>query len=197
MKIRPWLWFVPGILLLGAAIAFSNAGIEAALGRSPGELQWGPALFRLLLAFHGFLLLAVGLTRLQRPRVLGSERQGVAASGPFPWGILTGLTIAGAALRLWRLDTCLWLDEILTLVDFARPPLAHIVSSFPDQNQHMLFSILAHSSLRIFGESAWALRLPSVFFALASIWALYLLGRTILTRGEALLACILMTLSYH
>ena len=197
MKSCPWLWFAPGILLSGAAIGFSNTGIEAALGRSPGELQWGPALFRVLLGLHGLLLLAVGFTRLRAPRMSGGDRRQPVVSGPFPWGILTALTIIGAALRLWRLDTCLWLDEILTMVDFARPPLAHIVSSFPDQNQHMLFSIMAHNSVRMFGESAWALRLPSVLLGLASIWALFLLGRIILTRGEALLACTLMTFSYH
>jgi hypothetical protein len=104
---------------------------------------------------------------------------------------------AGLALRLWRLDSCLWLDEVLTMVEFARSPLAEIVTSFPNQNQHMLYSALAHGSLVLFGESAWALRLPAVLFSVGAIWALFLLGRRVIGQGPALLACALMTLSYH
>ena len=83
------------------------------------------------------------------------------------------------------------------MVDFARPPLAHIVSSFPDQNQHMLFSVLAHGSLRLFGENAWALRLTLGRIRAGEHLGAFLLGRIILTRSEALLACTLMTFSYH
>ena len=42
-----------------------------------------------------------------------------------------------------------------------------------------------------------ALRLPSVLFAIASLWALFLVGRRIVGRNEALLACALATVSYH
>ena len=51
---------------------------------------------------------------------------------------------------------------MLTMVRFARPPVAQILTSFPDQNQHMLYSLLAHGSMRLFGEQVWALRLASV-----------------------------------
>src|SRR5262249_318850 len=97
----------------------------------------------------------------------------------------------------WRLDTCLWLDEVLTLTHYARPALGMILTSFPDQNQHMLYSVLGHISLDCFGESAWALRLPAVLFGVASIWALYALGGRIASRTEALLAAAMMTVSYH
>src|SRR5262249_40201596 len=72
-----------------------------------------------------------------------------------------------------------------------------ILTTFPSQNQHMLFSVLAHASITSLGESAWALRLPSVLFGVASLWALFFLGRRIVGVGEALLACALMTVSYH
>ena len=71
------------------------------------------------------------------------------------------------------------------------------MSSFPDQNQHMLYSLMAHISLSIFGEHVWALRVPSVLFGVASIWALFLLGRRLIGERPALLACALMTVSYH
>ena len=64
-------------------------------------------------------------------------------------------------------------------VEYAKPPAAWIFTSFPDQNQHMLYSLLAHGAMRIFGEQAWGLHLPSVLFAIASLWALFLVGRRI------------------
>src|SRR5205823_3032592 len=53
------------------------------------------------------------------------------------------------------------------------------------------------ASVNTFGEHPWTLRLPALFFGVASIWALFLLGRRLLGTREALLACGLMTLSYH
>lgn len=194
MQPRVLRFVLPGFLLLCIPVVLRDRSIESGLGQAAGSLLWGPGLFRVLLAIHGLVLITVGMVRLLTP--IKAARENVSPSR-FPWGILACLTVAGAVLRLWRLDSCLWLDEILTLVDFARPHLSQIVTSFKDQNQHMLYSILAHGSMRIFGESAWALRLPSVLFGLASIWALFLLGRTILSRREALLACTLMTFSYH
>ena len=193
MSLRNLRWIIPGLLLVTAAAVFSGAGIERALGRSAGSLSWGPALFRLMLALHGSLLVTLGLTRTAPPQF--RIEAGQTSRGA--WLLLSGMTALGLGLRFWRLDSCLWLDEILTMVNFARPPLGEILSSFPDQNQHMLYSVLAHGSIRLFGEHAWALRLPSVLFGAGSIWALFLLGRRLIGERQALLACALMTVSYH
>jgi hypothetical protein len=111
--------------------------------------------------------------------------------------MLSVLSLVALALRLWELNTDLWYDELISLLDFIRPPLGEIVTSFSSQNQHMLYSILAHGSIAIFGESAAAVRLPSVLFGVASIWALFLLGRRLIGVRESLLACAVMTVSYH
>ena len=181
-----------GALLIVAAMAVSNAAIEKAFGRQPQSLSWGPTLFRTLLSFHGAFLLAASAfpktSRLPGP-IKWPNRQS--------WAILGVLTIAGTALRIPGLDSCLWLDEVLTMARYARPPLAWIFTSFPDQNQHMLYSILAHVSMAAFGEHAWALRLPSVILGLISIWSLYFLGRRVIGNTEALIAAALMTVSYH
>ncbi|HYK63048.1 MAG TPA: hypothetical protein VEV85_26660 [Bryobacteraceae bacterium] len=63
-------------------------------------------------------------------------------------------------LRIPALNSCLWLDEVLTMARFAKPPLAWIFTRFPDQNQHMLYSLMVHGAVRLFGEQAWSLRLP-------------------------------------
>lgn len=172
---------------------WSNSSIERAFGRPPHSLSWGPALFRILLALHGAALFFS--TFLRRPK------QPAAAAGDAitrrSWWILGALAILAIALRIPSLDSSLWLDEVITMAQYARAPFAYIVTAFPDQNQHMLFSLLAHASLLAFGEHAWAIRLPSVVLGIGSIWALFLLGRRLLGETEALLACALMTVSYH
>jgi hypothetical protein len=193
------MWFRPvfavaGALLIAAAVLMSSPFLEQALtGRANGLLRWGPDLFRVMLALHGCVLIAATFL----PQTLRAAPHSMRLLDRRAVVIIGALSIVGIALRIPGLNSCLWLDEVTTLLDFARPSLAQIVTSFPNQNQHMLFSILAHASMRVFGESAWALRLPSVAFGIASIWALYLLGARVLGRREAYLACALMTFSYH
>jgi mannosyltransferase len=189
-----------GIALVIAAGLLSNPGLEHAFGREPHSLTWGPALFRILLAFHGFALMVAAIAAIAATRTVHPERnRGGRAVALTPRAILVlgVLTALALLLRIPSLDSSLWLDEVLTMVHFARPPITEILTSFPDQNQHMLYSLLAHISMQIFGEHAWALRLPSVLLGVGSIWTLFLLGRRLIGETEALLACALMTVSYH
>jgi len=191
---RPAIFASGGLLLIVTALVFSSTAMESLFSRPVGSLAWGPALFRILLALHGAVLVIwafAGAATSARPDKAAPKADRRV------WFVLAALSLVALALRLWRLDSGLWLDEVLTLVDFARPPLATILTSFPNQNQHMLYSILAHGAMGIFGEQAWALRLPSVLFGVGSIWALFLLGRRLIGAQEALWACALMTVSYH
>ena len=181
---------IAGTLLVLAGAFWNNSGIESAFGRDIGSLAWGPTLFRVLLVLHGVVLIA--LTRLQSKRVSRPTTRNTAA-----WWTLSAITLVALALRLWKLNTGLWFDEVTALVDFVRPSAGIIFTSFPNQNQHMLFSLLAHAAVGVFGEHAWSLRLPAVLFGVGSIWALFLLGRRVLGAREALFACALMAVSYH
>ena len=185
-RIAPLLPGVAGALLILWAI------LDAALGRPDQALAWGPALFRTLAAFHGLILIAW--------RWLPAAAGRAASHDPISRKVLAamaGILAVAVVLRIPGLNSCMWLDEVLTMVRFARPPAYQILTTFPDQNQHMLYSLLAHASMRIFGEQVWALRLPSVIFGVGSIWALFLLGRRLIGEWPALLACGLMTVSYH
>ncbi len=188
-------FLVPGLLLLLLAAVVSNAQWEHLAGRGTGTLAWGPSLFRIMLALHGSVL--TWLANRASGGRLSTSSHPSAGTAARTWWILGGLMLASLGLRLWRLESSLWLDEVLTMVDFARSPVGIILTSFPNQNQHMLYSLLAHLSLVTFGESAWALRLPAVAFGVASLWALFLLGRTVVGTRESLLACGLMAVSYH
>jgi mannosyltransferase len=189
-----------GVALIVGALAWSSSSIERAfLGSETGALAWGPAFFRALLAFHGACLVAFGTYRARR-RVVTPPRAPVAPLLRSPatiWTVVAALCAIALALRLWRLDTDLWLDEVLTLTDFLRLPFREIVATFPSQNQHVLYSLLGRASILVFGESFAAARLPAVLFGVASIWALFLLGRRVAGVREALLVCALMTFSYH
>jgi mannosyltransferase len=192
-----------GLILVCLAVAVSSESYSTILlGGNSKDLSWGPMLFRVLLLFHGVLLIAVGVI-WNKISAAKSEKQefGLVNEtqkiGGFALATMVFLSIVGFILRLWNLNSDLWVDEVLTLVGYARKPFGEIWTSFPDQNQHMLYSFLAHTSFEIFGESVWVLRLPSVLFGVGSIWAMFFLCRRLLGVKEALLASALMTFSYH
>lgn len=187
--------FIAGIALISAAATISTDGLRLAMVSDPARsLEWGPALFRILLVWHGVVLMVAGAYLRNHEE----ERTPVAERTPaWIWIALGAMSLVALGLRVWRLESDLWFDEVLTLVDFVRLPMGDLLTVFPSQNQHMFFSFLARLSIKSFGESAWALRLPSVVFGIGSIWALFLLGRLVIGAGEALAACALMTVSYH
>jgi mannosyltransferase len=111
--------------------------------------------------------------------------------------VLTVFVLAGAALRAFDLNSGLWYDEIKTLIESVRPPLAQIVTHFPGNNDHLFYSVLAHLSIAVFGDQAWSLRLPSALFGLAAIPMLYLFAREVTGRFESVAAASLMAVSYH
>lgn len=199
LKWRRRLFATGGVICLMAAWLTSPESIEAALlGRYTGALAWGPALFRVLLVFHGLALLAAA--RLVQARAVCSHAPAVPGAVPtpsVPWRALLALTACGVVLRAIELDAGLWYDEVLTLVDFVRRPVREIIAVFPSQNQHMLYSIAARLSVDVLGESAVSLRLPAVVFGVASVPALFMLARRVTSGAEAWLAAFVMTVSYH
>ncbi len=110
---------------------------------------------------------------------------------------LAGLLALALALRLVDLGDGLWYDEIVTLVNYVRRPLGDIVTTYDSQNQHLLYSIMARVSVSAFGESAWALRLPAALAGVLSLWAVVAFGRRVVSAREALLAALLLAVSYH
>ncbi len=113
---------------------------------------------------------------------------------------LLGLTLivaVGAGLRIYGLNSGLWYDEIVTLVASVRHPLSSIVTHFPGNNDHPLYSVFARLTIVVFGEQPWALRLPAVIFGIASLPMLYVFGTRVTSRVEALSATALLAVSYH
>jgi hypothetical protein len=111
--------------------------------------------------------------------------------------ILTIMIAVAIALRCYKLNSDLWIDEVLSLVHFVRLDLSELLTYFGSDNHHILYSALAHISVNLFGESAAAYRLPAVLFGVLSIWASAHLVRYVFGKKEALLTAALLTLSYH
>lgn len=110
---------------------------------------------------------------------------------------IAAILVLAAALRIWGLDASLWYDEIDTLVRYVRLPTGTLIQTYDSLNNHMFFSLQAQASVAIFGESAWAVRLPAMLFGLASIWALWRLSLELTGIWQARLAALLMAVSYH
>ena len=66
---------------------------------------------------------------------------------------LVALTAFAGVLRLYRLDSQLWVDEVFTLLDYGRAPMGEIFSSFPSKNNHLLYSALGAHVGRACGAS--------------------------------------------
>ncbi len=198
LGLKSLTYYVIGATLVAFALTVSSDQYSLALSGGSKDLSWGPQLFRALLIFHGVVIAIYGtgtFDRITRSSAIHLvERAGIKRTTLLT---LIGLTILALILRLWNLNSAPWIDEVLTLVDFARLPIREIVISFPSQNQHMLYSIAAGGAFALFGESTWALRLPAVLFGIGSIWALFFFARNITNDRVALLACALMAFSYH
>jgi hypothetical protein len=205
---REALVLAAGALLAGAGLLVPRDALLASLapeatGERLEQLRAGAWLFKALLTLHGAWLLGAGLRIGARPAAPQpaplwqppAESQ-VAGSRALPL-LLAGLLATAALLRWIGVGQNLWIDEVFTLVDFVRLPLGQILTEYPNDNQHLLFSALAHLSVSAFGESAAALRLPAVLLGLASLWATLRLVRLVAGPREALLVVALLVVSYH
>jgi len=195
-----------GALALLSALALPVDALETALAQAgaPAQLEAsrrvGFALFRALLAGHGALALFAAFWRGAAPPAplwrAPSEGEIAAPSVRVRLALFALLVIA-TLVRAIGLGSDLWHDEIFTLVDFVRVPALRIVSEYTDDNQHLLYSLLARASIAAFGESAWALRLPALAFGVASVWATWRLGRLLFGARAALYGAAFVAIAYH
>lgn len=105
------------------------------------------------------------------------------------------LLLLAIVLRLHALGDELWFDEIVTQIRVAHLDLAGIATTYESQNQHLLYSLLARVAIVALGDTPAALRLPAALFGVLSVWGVWLLGRELLSRREALLAAALLTVT--
>ncbi len=110
--------------------------------------------------------------------------------------VLGGILLLAAVLRIWGLNAPLWFDEIVTLDSHVRLPWGEMMQSY-SMNHHYLFSLQSKVFVSIFGESAWALRMPAMLFGVGSIAAIWWLARDLSDKWIAHLTALLLAISFH
>ena len=110
---------------------------------------------------------------------------------------LAAIVMVALIARFIALNSDYWADEIFSLLMSFRLPIGEVVTTYIGDNHHPLYSIFARASLVAFGESPWALRLPAVVFGAAAVPATYAVARLVASRIEALMASLLLAVSYH
>ena len=110
---------------------------------------------------------------------------------------LASILAIALAVRIIGLNSSLWYDEVITLTHYIRQPFGQLVTEYSSLIGHPFYSLQARAAVAMFGESAWALRLPSLIFGLASIYVVWLMGRQAAGRIPALLAAFLLAIAYH
>jgi hypothetical protein len=192
------------VVILAIAALLPPAFVATAVSGGIDGLE--PSVITGLWRSKGILLLAAALIwvlpllqqKIGHGEALSSR--GITANpdwGPTDWYLVLALLAASAILRGIGLNEGLWIDEISTLNQYVLLPFGRILTLYDSQNQHMLYSLLAHGSVTAFGESAWALRLPAAVLGTLSIPAIYAFGRRIAPPAESFLAAAFLAASYH
>lgn len=161
------------------------------------NLRTGAQIWRAAMAALGaFCVLTGWLTR--REPATASDPWPEATSGPTgQWKPLLAITAVGALLRLNHLDRQLWFDEMWMVVDYIRHGLGTVVRTYPSDNNHPMYTLLAWFSVDAFGEHPWTLRLPAYAFGVASITMLGVFADRYCGRLVALVSAAVLALSFH
>ena len=203
-------FYLGAVILFSFSAGFSSEQIANALVNTNDEIKHdyiktGAALFRFFLVLDGLLLIAAGLyinrqsttnnfTPLWKKPVSLTDTW--TSFNNYKLALVIILVLA-VLLRIISLNSDLWIDEVFTVVNFVRQPLGMIITDFSTDNQHLFFSVLSHLSINIFDESPWSIRLPSLLFGVASVWATMKLAAMVYGKRVAFYSGLLLTISYH
>jgi len=110
--------------------------------------------------------------------------------------LLLILLMASFALRMVRLNSGLWYDEIHTLNRFVLLPWSQVFTTMTVPNNHILYTLLAKLSLVIFGEKEWSLRLPAMLLGGITPPACCLVFRKRVKIMPALVAGVFLAVSF-
>jgi uncharacterized membrane protein len=105
------------------------------------------------------------------------------------------VVLVGILLRVCALGgQSLWRDEGFS-VQLSYKGIAEIIQNRANDNHAPLYFVFLHYWVRLFGDSEFSLRLPSVLFGAAAVYLLYRIGLLLFDRRIALLAAFLLSIS--
>lgn len=111
---------------------------------------------------------------------------------PWQWFLLAAA--APIVLCAAKLNLDLWHDEIYTLVEFVAAGPEKIVTDYSAPNNHVFYSLLLWP-VHLVSTSNFALRLPSLAFAAATLWLTFRAGCRLGNEKVGALATLLLGLN--
>jgi 4-amino-4-deoxy-L-arabinose transferase-like glycosyltransferase len=114
-----------------------------------------------------------------------------------PWWPLGALILLAAALRLATLtEQSFWYDESFTPVHVFHPGLgATLKAVVHSENTPPLWYLLAWVDVRLFGDGALALRLPSALAGIATVPVVWAIGKELAGRRAALIGAAIVAVN--
>lgn len=193
VRVSEVIW---GLILAAAAVlpvAATASWLNAAHGALPADRVAGVWLLKITIAL--LAMFAISLSRSSEKNAAATPAAEHAIGSPT--GVVWLVIGAALALRLYRLDTELWLDEVLLLARYVPLEFRQLISTFDSQNHQPLYSLMAKAAYMVAGPADWAIRVPAVLFGVASLGALWWFGRRVTSGPEAMLAVVILAVSYH
>ena len=144
-------------------------------------------------------LAAAGLTlrRWSMHQVEAPDRNNVRVTDATTFAVLAAVLVLALGLRVYRLDSELWLDEIQLLIRYAPLDFRQLLSTYDSQNHQPLYSMLARLAYLAGGGSDWSVRVPAALAGVASLGAIWWFARRVTSTREAMLGALILAVSYH
>ena len=187
-------WGALIVVALLLPVASTATWLKGAHSATYVDLRAGVAILKLSLIT--LAVAGIAVTRLPAPTNLlaATERTRLSTTTAFVLGAIVALALG---VRVYGIDTELWLDEILLLTRYIPLELRQLVSTFDSQNHQPLYSLMARLSFLASDGVEWSIRIPAVVFGVASLMALFTFGRRVTSTTEATLAALILAVSYH
>lgn len=189
---------MPGWLALAIAAVLlpvdaTAAWLKGAHTATPADLVAGVWILKVS-------LVALAVCALSVRRLPARVVQDAAAGNPVGGNgrlVLAAILVIALGLRLYRIDTELWLDEIILRLRYVPLEFRQLISTYDSQNHQPLYSLFARLSFLTAGGTDWSLRVPAALCGVASLAGLWWFGRRVTSLNEALLAVLVLAVSYH
>jgi mannosyltransferase len=135
-------------------------------------------------AYRRGKLSGVGTIR-ERPLLSLSENRALLA--------VLAIMLLGAVLRFYGLGfQSLWGEELASWDFSTRETISQVIGGVRSDVQPPLYFLILRFAQWIFGDSEWALRLPSALAGWLCIPAIYLLGKRLYSEREGLIAALFL-----
>ena len=107
--------------------------------------------------------------------------------------VLLAIMLLGAVLRFYGLGfQSLWSDELASWDISNREGISQVIGGVRSDDHPPLYFLILRFSQWIFGDSEWALRLPSAFAGWLCIPTIYLLGKRLYSEREGIVAALFL-----